>query len=165
MSSVLYVPSPTPTQKAAHKAHKARQAAFNGGSLTLPKSASVAGMQRVAEQKTLPPLPTTSAESRGPLRLRIDEIQLAVASQYGITRSELLSSNRTAKISRIRQVAMYLAVVLTKRSFAKIGRHFGGRDHTTVMYAESRISHLISTHPSIAKEIEEIKGKLAPALA
>ena len=74
-----------------------------------------------------------------PKRVRIEDIQRVVARQYNVSRSDLLCSRRTANIVRPRQVAMYLAKILTLRSLPEIGRRFGGRDHTTVLYAVRKI--------------------------
>src|SRR5665213_3175462 len=69
-----------------------------------------------------------------PKRVKIEDIQRVVARQYNVSRSDLLSSRRTANVVRPRQVAMYLAKSLTLRSLPEIGRRFGGRDHTTVLH-------------------------------
>ena len=66
-----------------------------------------------------------------------------VARQYNVSRSDLLSSRRTANVVRPRQVAMYLAKTLTLRSLPEIGRRFGGRDHTTVLHAVRKIEALV----------------------
>ncbi|HEY6020073.1 MAG TPA: chromosomal replication initiator protein DnaA, partial [Candidatus Paceibacterota bacterium] len=65
-----------------------------------------------------------------PKRIKIEDIQRVVARQYHVSRSDILSSRRTWNIVRPRQVAMYLAKVLTLRSLPEIGRRFGGKDHT-----------------------------------
>ena len=74
-----------------------------------------------------------------PKRVRIEDIQRIVARQYNVSRADLLSSRRTANVVRPRQVAMYLAKILTLRSLPEIGRRFGGRDHTTVLHAVRKI--------------------------
>ena len=74
-----------------------------------------------------------------PKRIKIEDIQRVVARQYNVSRSDLLSSRRTANVVRPRQVAMYLAKTLTLRSLPEIGRRFGGRDHTTVLHAVRKI--------------------------
>jgi chromosomal replication initiator protein len=77
-----------------------------------------------------------------PKRVRIEDIQRVVARQYNVSRADLLSSRRTANVVRPRQVAMYLAKILTLRSLPEIGRRFGGRDHTTVLHAVRKIETL-----------------------
>jgi chromosomal replication initiator protein len=95
-----------------------------------------------------------------PKRVRIEDIQRIVARQYNVSRSDLLSSRRTANVVRPRQVAMYLAKVLTLRSLPEIGRRFGGRDHTTVLHAVRKIEALSGTDTALAEEIEGLKRQL-----
>ena len=83
-----------------------------------------------------------------------------VARQYNVSRSDLLSSRRTANVVRPRQVAMYLAKTLTLRSLPEIGRRFGGRDHTTVLHAVRKIEALV------AKDVGAVRrGRIAEAPA
>ena len=95
-----------------------------------------------------------------PRRVKIEDIQRVVARQYNVSRSDLLSSRRTANVVRPRQVAMYLAKTLTLRSLPEIGRRFGGRDHTTVLHAVRKIENLVSSDTALAEEIESLKRQL-----
>jgi chromosomal replication initiator protein len=95
-----------------------------------------------------------------PKRVRIEDIQRVVARQYNVSRSDLLSSRRTANVVRPRQVAMYLAKILTLRSLPEIGRRFGGRDHTTVLHAVRKIEALAGNDTAFAEEIEALKRQL-----
>ena len=95
-----------------------------------------------------------------PKRVRIEDIQRVVARQYNVSRADLLSSRRTANVVRPRQVAMYLAKVLTLRSLPEIGRRFGGRDHTTVLHAVRKIENLAGSDSALAEEIELLKRQL-----
>ena len=95
-----------------------------------------------------------------PKRVKIEDIQRIVARQYNVSRSDLLSSRRTANVVRPRQVAMYLAKTLTLRSLPEIGRRFGGRDHTTVLHAVRKIEHLVGTDTSLADEVDSLKRQL-----
>jgi chromosomal replication initiator protein len=63
------------------------------------------------------------------------EIQAQACEHFGITAEQLLSSSRASRVAWPRHVAMYLARELTAESLPTIGRHFGGRDHTTVLHA------------------------------
>jgi chromosomal replication initiator protein len=72
----------------------------------------------------------------------IDNIQKTVAEYFKIRTSELLSSTRSRTIARPRQIAMSLAKELTNHSLPEIGNAFGGRDHTTVLYATRKIAEL-----------------------
>src|SRR3954449_6926428 len=95
-----------------------------------------------------------------PKRVKIEEIQRIVARQYNVSRSDLLSSRRTANVVRPRQIAMYLAKTLTLRSLPEIGRRFGGRDHTTVLHAVRKIEGLVGNDVVLAEEIEVLKRQL-----
>lgn len=95
-----------------------------------------------------------------PKRVKIEEIQRAVARHYNVSRADLLSSRRTANVVRPRQVAMYLAKTLTLRSLPEIGRRFGGRDHTTVLHAVRKIEGLVGSDALLAEEIEALKRQL-----
>ncbi|MBV9346777.1 MAG: chromosomal replication initiator protein DnaA [Pseudolabrys sp.] len=95
-----------------------------------------------------------------PKRVKIEDIQRVVARQYNVSRSDLLSSRRTANVVRPRQVAMYLAKTLTLRSLPEIGRRFGGRDHTTVLHAVRKIENLVGNDMALAEEIEILKHQL-----
>src|ERR1700686_1682439 len=95
-----------------------------------------------------------------PKRVGIEDIQRVVARQYNVSRADLLSSRRTANVVRPRQVAMYLAKILTLRSLPEIGRRFGGRDHTTVLHAVRKIEALAGNDTTFAEEIEGLKRQL-----
>ena len=95
-----------------------------------------------------------SADSK---RVRIEDIQRIVARQFNVSRNDLLSNRRTRVIVRPRQIAMYLAKVMTPRSLPEIGRRFGGRDHTTVLHAVRKIEQLSSDDQKVAHEIELLK--------
>ncbi|MDB5572622.1 MAG: chromosomal replication initiator protein DnaA [Hyphomicrobiales bacterium] len=97
---------------------------------------------------------------REPRRVKIEDIQKLVANHYSISRPDILSSRRTATVVRPRQIAMYLAKVLTLRSLPEIGRRFGGRDHTTVLHAVRKIEALAKTDGVLSEEIELLKRML-----
>jgi chromosomal replication initiator protein len=116
-------------------------------------------------QFTRQPVTLASAEitlrdlvgAREPRRVRIEDIQRVVARHYNVSKSDLLSSRRTRTIVRPRQIAMYLAKMLTPRSLPEIGRRFGGRDHTTVLHAVRKIEGMIEGDRTLAEEIELLK--------
>lgn len=95
-----------------------------------------------------------------PRRIRVEDILRVVSKHYNVTRADLLSSRRTANVVRPRQIAMYLAKVLTLRSLPEIGRRFGGRDHTTVLHAVRKIEGLVQGDKALAEEIEVLKRML-----
>ena len=95
-----------------------------------------------------------------PKRLKIEDIQRTVARHFNVSRADMLSSRRTANVVRPRQIAMYLAKMLTLRSLPEIGRRFGGRDHTTVLHAVRKIESLADKDQSLADELEVLKRML-----
>ncbi|MGA9315801.1 MAG: chromosomal replication initiator protein DnaA [Solirubrobacteraceae bacterium] len=96
-----------------------------------------------------------------PPQRSITEIKAAACEQFGISAEELVSVRRTARLAWPRQVAMYLARELTQESLPAIGREFGGRDHTTVLYACKRTSERISENPSSRTAVEELRTRLS----
>lgn len=92
-----------------------------------------------------------------PKRVRIEDIQRIVARHYNVSKTELLSNRRTRTIVKPRQIAMYLAKVMTPRSLPEIGRRFGGRDHTTVLHAVRKIEDLSGADNTLAQELELLR--------
>ena len=93
-------------------------------------------------------------------RITIDEIQKKVAEHYNLKLTDMHSARRARNVARPRQVAMYLAKVLTARSLPEIGRKFGGRDHTTVMHAVRKVEELIGEDTGIAQDVDVIRRAL-----
>jgi chromosomal replication initiator protein len=91
------------------------------------------------------------------------DIQLAACRHFGLTHDELLSSARTPRVAWPRQVAMYLARELTSESLPAIGRHFGGRDHTTVLHAWRRATARIADDDASRQSVEQVRCALDPA--
>ncbi|MEN9708837.1 MAG: hypothetical protein RIQ68_1245, partial [Pseudomonadota bacterium] len=98
--------------------------------------------------------------TREPKRVKIEDIQKLVATHFNVSRADILSSRRTATVVRPRQIAMYLAKVLTLRSLPEIGRRFGGRDHTTVLHAVRKIEGLSNKDGQLNEELELLKRML-----
>jgi chromosomal replication initiator protein len=103
-----------------------------------------------------PPVHTTPQ----PGRRTVADIQAAACSRFGISQDELLSPARTARISLARQIAMYLVRELTDESLPAIGRHFGGRDHTTVMHACRRTAARIATDSGTRDAVDALRRQL-----
>ncbi|MEZ6066579.1 MAG: chromosomal replication initiator protein DnaA [Planctomycetaceae bacterium] len=81
--------------------------------------------------------------------VRLDDIDRAVANLFGLTTSALKSSCRSRNVAQPRMLAMYLARRMTNVAYSDIGRHFGGRNHTTVMSAEKKIARQLELNESI----------------
>jgi chromosomal replication initiator protein len=101
------------------------------------------------------------SRAHDPKHIKIEDIQNLVANRYSMTRTELLSSLKTARLVKPRQVAMYLSKALTPSSLPEIGRRFGGRDHTTVLHAVRKIEGLVHVDSALSDEIELLKRALA----
>jgi chromosomal replication initiator protein len=93
-------------------------------------------------------------------KLTIDDIQRRVADHYALKLNDMLSPRRAREVARPRQVAMYLAKMLTPRSLPEIGRRFGGRDHTTVMHAVKRIEELRASDHELDRDIAQLRRAL-----
>ena len=93
-------------------------------------------------------------------RITIDEIQRAVCEYYRIDRSEMSSKRRARAVVRPRQVAMYLAKVMTPRSYPEIGRKFGGRDHSTVIHAVRLVETLRGQDSEMDNDVRTLLRQL-----
>ncbi len=93
-------------------------------------------------------------------QVTIENIQKTVAEYFKIRVSDLLSSKRNRTIARPRQIAMSLAKELTNHSLPEIGNAFGGRDHTTVLYATRKIAELKESDTRIAEDYGNLLSTL-----
>jgi chromosomal replication initiator protein len=91
--------------------------------------------------------------------LDIAAIKAEIASQYRVSVADLEGENREKRVSQARQIAIYLARELTGSSFPKIGKEFGGRDHSTVIHAYRKVKELEEI-PLFQSELEELKSSL-----
>ncbi|HZQ16736.1 MAG TPA: chromosomal replication initiator protein DnaA [Gaiellaceae bacterium] len=96
-------------------------------------------------------------------QISIDRIQELVCERFGVTREELTGDRRSQNIVYPRQVAMYLSRELTDSSLPKIGKEFGGRDHTTVIHATSKIARLIREDRSVYNLVQELTARVRQA--
>ena len=92
--------------------------------------------------------------------IAIEKIQTEVGKFYNVSVNEMKGSRRVQNIVLARQVAMYLAREMTDNSLPRIGREFGGKDHTTVMHAYEKIKGMIEIDDNLRLEIQTIKKKL-----
>ncbi len=96
------------------------------------------------------------AEPAAP-RVSISDIQAAVAEQFHIKVADLLGKRRLKSVAFPRQICMYLVKELTSLSLVEIGAHFGGRDHTTVLYAVDKIRTLMAQDRSVAELVARLR--------
>jgi chromosomal replication initiator protein len=90
----------------------------------------------------------------------IARIQETVSERFGLSIAELCSAKRSQAVAYPRQVAMYLSRELTDSSLPKIGKEFGGRDHTTVIHATSKIATLIREDRSVYNLVQELTARI-----
>jgi len=88
------------------------------------------------------------------------EIINAVAAYYKITPDDLYGQSRIAAIALARQIAMYICREQTNLSLPKIGQLFGNRDHTTVMYAQKKITEYMNERRYVYNQVTEIIGRI-----
>ncbi|MBX3310560.1 MAG: chromosomal replication initiator protein DnaA [Cryobacterium sp.] len=82
------------------------------------------------------------------------------ADYFKLSIDDLYGSSRSQAIATARQIAMYLCRELTNLSLPKIGQLFGNRDHTTVMYANKKISELMKERRSIYNQVTELTSRI-----
>lgn len=90
----------------------------------------------------------------------IDDVMKAISERYGIKLSDLKSPKKNKNLASARQIVMYLSRKLTNASFPDIGEKLGGRDHSTVIYADNKIKKLIETDQELKKTLQEIEDGL-----
>ena len=83
-----------------------------------------------------------------------------VAEFFDLSASEILGKGRARQIANARQIGMYLCRELTDLSLPKLGAAFGGRDHTTVMYAERRINDKIQEDQKTFNQVQELTQRI-----
>jgi len=97
---------------------------------------------------------------------RVHVIQRAVAEHFGIPVEQIPAVTRARCITLPRQVAVYLTrIMLPCLSLEQIGRRFGNRDHTTIIYATQKIQTQIETNSGFAEEVALIKLEIEAALS
>jgi chromosomal replication initiator protein len=97
------------------------------------------------------------------VQISIERIQELVCERFSVTHDELTGDRRSQNIVYPRQVAMYLSRELTDASLPKIGKEFGGRDHTTVIHATSKIARLIREDRSVYNLVQELTARVRQA--
>ena len=89
--------------------------------------------------------------------INVDYIQNVVAKYYNLSQNDFKIKRRSGDIAYPRQIAMFLCKQLTTSTLVDIGKQFGGRDHTTVLYACNRIEKEISINPNTKMIVDNIK--------
>ncbi len=89
--------------------------------------------------------------------ITIDYIQYAVANYYNIDQNDFKIQRKTSDIAFPRQIAMYLCKQLTGLSLKEIGKEFGGKDHSTVIYAIKKVEEEMNLDPNTRTIVDNIK--------
>ena len=82
------------------------------------------------------------------------------AAFFGVSMDDLCGSSRSRSLVMARQIAMYLCRELTDLSLPKIGAHFGGRDHTTVIHANRKIEALMAEKRQVYNQVTELHARI-----
>ena len=93
----------------------------------------------------------------------IEDIQEAVGAKFHVKIGELKSRRRSKTLVHPRQIAMYLCRELTEASFPEIGRHFGGKDHTTIIHACRQIAKAREADSALQITLEGLKEQILRA--
>jgi len=108
----------------------------------------LAWLEQADETAALPPAPS------------VEKIIRVVGTYFVISANDILSQTREARVTRPRQVAMWLARKLTPRSMPEIGRYIGGRDHTTVLHAVRKVNQVMEADPAFKADVDELVKRL-----
>ena len=90
----------------------------------------------------------------------IKRVLEATATYYQLSLDDLLSRQRTQKIARARQIAMYLAREETQASLPKIGEELGGRNHSTILYGYKKIAQKLPEDTALQQDVAAIRKQL-----
>ncbi len=82
------------------------------------------------------------------------------AAYFGVALEDLTGPSRGRHLVMARQIGMYLCRELTSMSLPQIGREFGGRDHTTVMYADRKIRQLLAERRAVFNQVSELTNRV-----
>lgn len=158
----------TPLQAELHQAHKARLARMSSAAeryacTKARAETETANADPVIDEARPEPVKTATEDRdwlivtlRAPSTIK--DVQRIVAKRYGFTRTDLLSERRTVPLAKARQIAMFVAKSVTTKSLPEIGRHFGGRDHTTILHGIRKIAGMVEADERFRAEIDGLKA-------
>ncbi len=91
-----------------------------------------------------------------PIPVTVEHVITDVSHTYNVSPEEMKSKNRNSQVSTARQVAMYVISKVTDLSYTSIGKEFGGRDHSTVVYATNKVKKGMQTDPTLRATIDDL---------
>ncbi len=91
-----------------------------------------------------------------PVPVTVERIISEVGRTYGVSPQDIRSNKRVASISSARQISMYIVREITQMSMSSIGEEFGGRDHSTVVYAIQQVAKNMATDSRYRETVEDI---------
>lgn len=124
---------------------------------------AIAGLRAELESRPCaPPARPPLMLPHGTIRVTIGDVVDLVSREFGIPVVEILGRRRTAPVAQARQVACYVGTLLPGMGLVALGRHLGGLDHTTVMYARDRIGERLRLEPILAERVQRIVDAISP---
>lgn len=91
-----------------------------------------------------------------PIPVTVEHVITDVSHIFNVSPEEMKSKNRNSQVSTARQVAMYVISKVTDLSYTSIGKEFGGRDHSTVVYATNKVKKVMQTDPAYRATVEDL---------
>ncbi|WP_458760523.1 helix-turn-helix domain-containing protein [Afipia sp. TerB] len=167
-SSVLYRPTPTPSQvkfamrhrQFAEKVAASRPAPVVIAPEIAPAPVPLAPLSNEAMKAAWTEIEDAVAAARD-YRPKLQQVMAAVCRHFLVSRTDLCSARRADTIVKPRQIYMYLAKKLTTRSYPEIARFCGGRDHTTAIWACQQVERFIVADPKIADAVKALTEELS----
>jgi len=121
-------------------------------------------LELACRMKSARPTPTSIRDAITSLEpetdISTDKVAKVIARRYKLKLSELKSGTRRQEVVRARSLAMYLSRQLTSSSYDKIGKYFGGRDHTTVLHACRKTESMIDSDSELRLAADEVADQL-----